>query len=213
MNEAVRRFTDFLNAAAEGPQWLMGPDERLAILGLLDIIKPDSVLEIGHFHGGCTRWLAQKAKIVYSVDIDAHVIQNCEQWSNVTPLHMRSSAAFEMFGKENRRFDLAIIDGDHSEDGAREDLRASLPLCDFIIMHDTSNPQCRAGYVQALAGTTYYHVLDLVEGVAQEDGLWGGIGIAVPSLNASDAATLAPKISNYEIIKASFDSRKTRKRS
>jgi precorrin-6B methylase 2 len=206
MNPSIQRYIDFQSTGK--PQWLMGPDERLVILGLMDIIKPEAVLEIGHCHGGCTGRLAQKAKKVYSVDIDVRVIENCKQWTNVTPLHMKSSEAFEKFRRENRRFDLVIIDGDHSEAGAYEDLKASLSLCDFIIMHDTSNPDCRAGYTQALAGQTVYYVLDLVEGCSQEDGLWGGIGIVIPPLSKQDAAALAPKISNYEIIKAAFNAEK-----
>jgi hypothetical protein len=206
MNASLRRYVDFQSTGK--PEWLMGPNERLVILGIIDVVRPDTILEIGHYSGGCTTWLAQKANRIFSVDIDVRVIENCMQWPNVTPLHMKSSEAFARFKLENRRFDLSIIDGDHSEAGARDDLSECLSFCDFIIMHDTSNPECRAGYLRALADKTVYHVLDLVEGNAQEDGLWGGIGIVIPSLKISDASTLAPKISNYEIIKAAFDSGK-----
>jgi hypothetical protein len=135
------------------------------------------------------------------------VIKNCEQWPNVTPLHMTSAGAFEKFRRESKRFDIAIIDGDHSEEGARHDLGACLTLCDFAVLHDTGNPACRAGYLRALAGKSAYYLLDILEGCIHDDGLWGGIGIVIPSLNNADAASLAPKISNYEIIRQAFASR------
>jgi hypothetical protein len=207
MNPSVQRYVDFLGMAL--PQWLMGPDERLAVLGLLDVIKPATILEIGHCFGGCTQWLSKKAKQVFSIDIDARVVENCKQWPNVTPLHMSSTTAFEQFRKENARFDLAIIDGDHSEAGACNDLSACLTLCDFIILHDTTNPGCRAGYLRALEDKSIYHLPDLVEGGIHEDGLWGGIGIVIPAMSNADASTLAPKISNYEAIKTAFDTVKT----
>ena len=79
-----------------------------------------------------------------------------------------------------------------------------LTLCDFAILHNTGNPGCRAGFLRALAGKSTYYLIDIVEGCIHDDGLWGGIRMVIPSLNNADATALAPKISNYEIIKAAF---------
>jgi hypothetical protein len=58
-----------------------------------------------------------------------------------------------------------------------------------------------------LADKKIYYLLDLLEGGVHEDGLWGGIGIVIPALSNADGSTLAPKISNYEIILQAFLSR------
>ncbi len=58
----------------EKQTWMMAPKERLAILGLLSVLKPQIVLELGFAEGGCTEYLSKYSKIVYTVDINKKVL-------------------------------------------------------------------------------------------------------------------------------------------
>ena len=129
--------------------WQLSPSERLIIIGLLELLRPASVLEIGHRFGGCTEWLNKYAQEVYTVDIDPSVVDSSLRFPNVKPFHMSSTQALQMFAEEGRRFDMCIIDGDHSAEGACRDVAAALKLANIILLHDTSNPICRSGYIKA----------------------------------------------------------------
>jgi hypothetical protein len=184
--------------------WQMSPSERLIIIGLLELLRPASVLEIGHRFGGCTEWLSKYAQEVYTVDIDSSVLDSSLRFPNVTPFHLSSAQALQMFAEERRHFDMCIIDGDHSAEGAYSDLAAALKLANIILLHDTSNPTCRSGYIKALIDQDVYYELDLVDGHLQTDGLWGGIGIVVTMFSAEEHYQLTPKKSNYLLLSKAY---------
>jgi hypothetical protein len=141
---------------------------------------------------------------VTTVDIDAKVLEAAGRFANVTPLHMTTGEAAAGFIGRGERFDLTIIDADHSSKGAREDLENALKFSEVIVMHDVSNPECRAGYEEALKGKNVFAQLDMLDGRIQADGLWGGLGIVVPSL-AKDAPNHFTKAkSNYPLLSRSF---------
>ena len=164
----------------EKQTWMMAPKERLAILGLLSVLKPQIVLELGFAEGGCTEYLSKYSKIVYTVDMDKKVLLAPKSMKNVKAFNMKTDEAFELFKSDNLQFNLCIIDADHSIKGALRDLKSAISMSDIIIMHDTSNPKCRKGYLKALKKSNVFYDLDFVEGQLKSDGLWGGLGIVIP---------------------------------
>jgi hypothetical protein len=185
-------------------QWEMTPSERLAVVGLLQLLRPKSALELGHRHGGCTTWLSHFSQEVISVDFDPHVLVSCQRFPNVVPWHTTTAEALTRLQREGRHFDLGFIDADHSAHGARDDLLGMLPLADVILMHDTTNPECRSGYMEALKGTACYANLDLVEGHLQNDGLWGGLGIVLPSVQGDAQRWVSPWDSTIDMLHARY---------
>jgi hypothetical protein len=162
--------------------WLMTPSERLVVVAMLDMLRPRSTLELGYGYGGCTAWLSHYSQEVITVDWDTRVLASSQRFPNVTPLHMNTEEAIARLTQEGRHFDLAFVDAYHSFDMARIDLRGVLPLADVILLHDTTNPPCRFGFLDALKDLDCFYYIDLVEGHLQDDGLWGGLGIVLPGV-------------------------------
>lgn len=184
--------------------WMMSPNEMLVVIGILELLKPPSVLEIGHAQGGCTKWISHFAEEVITVDKDPYVIESSKRFFNVTPMNVLSQNAFRTFNEIGKKFPLCILDGDHSADGACQDLKAAIKISDIIILHDTSNPQCRAGYYDAVRDKDLYYDLDLVEGHIQDDGLWGGLGIVLTKYPSSTEYKLTPKRSTFPLLAKAY---------
>ncbi len=196
--DALRSFFGFVDS-----DWQMSPSERLAIVGLLAVLKPATTLEIGHRLGGCTRWFSEYSGHVWTVDVDAHVIESSKRFANVTPMHMTSTEAMKQLANEGKRFELALIDGDHSTEVACSDLQQAMELCDVIVLHDAANPQCRRGYKKALEGRRVVSDLDWIDGRLQPDGLWGGLGIVLTTLPHGIERVITPAlITNADLASA-----------
>jgi len=176
---------------------MMAPSERLALLGLIFLLEPKQVLELGCGDGGLTRWLARLVPQVTTVDLDPDVNRTCKSLGNVSGLCMTTEEALKQFANQGRRFDLVIIDAEHSTHGAKTDLEGALCLSDVILMHDTFRPACRIGLQRALADKDVYANLDLVEGGLQPDGLWGGLGIVVTWLPSTSRTFVTQRHSVY----------------
>jgi hypothetical protein len=181
-------------------QWLMTPVERLVIVGLLERLRPKRTLELGHRFGGCTEWLCKYSGDVYSVDLDAAVIDSCKRWPNAHAVHGDTQAALKEFRDRGMRFDFVVVDADHSRTSARDDLLGAAAIGDVLVLHDSFNPECRAGYLEALNQLNVYSDLDLADGHVQSDGLWGGLGIVVTSLPRSTKTYVTPRVPNFDIL-------------
>jgi len=186
---ALLDFFGFTDAS-----WLMSPSERLALVGLLAVLKPKTTLEIGHRMGGCTRWLSKFSEHVWTVDIDPHVIESSKRFHNVTSMPMTSAEAMRQLKNGGKHFEFAVIDGDHSADVACSDLRQAMELCDTIVLHDSANPECRRGYKRALEGKSVVADLDWVDGRLQPDGVWGGLGIVLTTLPFGIKRVITPAL-------------------
>jgi predicted O-methyltransferase YrrM len=202
MNEeqtrALRSFFGFTDS-----DWQMSPSERLAIVGLLAVLKPATTLEIGHRLGGCTRWFSEYSGHVWTVDVDPYVLESSKRFSNVTPMHMTSTEAMKKLSKEGKRFEVALIDGDHSTEVAGSDLKQAMELCDVIVLHDAANPECRRGYKRALENSNVVADLDWIDGRLQPDGLWGGLGIVLTTLPPGLERVITPAlITNADLAAA-----------
>lgn len=180
--------------------WMMAPAEKVALIFLLEQLRPKVAIEIGTRFGGSLQVLSKFCDRVYSIDIDPEVPQRLNgKFPNVEYLIGRSDQLLppllDRLRQESAELSFALVDGDHSTDGVRRDIdhllrvRPTVPF--YIVMHDSFNPQCRLGLRQAnWSANPYVHAveLDFVSGVvnsapAFRDQLWGGLamGILLPS--------------------------------
>ena len=181
--------------------WMMAPSERLALIGLLAVLRPTNSLEFGCAEGGLTSWLSEYSEHVVSVDIDAKVLEVPMRFSNVEALCMTTAEAGTKLRDEGRRFDLAVIDADHSYEGMRCDLENTLDFCDIILMHDTHHPPCRQAVCDVLADRNVFCDLDLIPGGMQADGLWGGLGLVLTGVPADAERHVMARTSTYEWLR------------
>lgn len=200
MDELIQIF----NAIPEqGIPWLMNPSERVAVLGILEILKPKKTLEIGCRFAGCTSYLSKYSEQVTTIDMDPKAIEASKQFSNVFGINACSVDAMKTLIEKKESFDLIIIDGDHSEVGAQKDLDLAIKLGRYIILHDTFNPDCRLGYMKALKNKDIFCELDFILGGKQEDGYWGGLGIVIPNVKKEGLKIKNSQTDYFKIVMAS----------
>lgn len=178
--------------------WQMLPAERMALTGLLARLRPRNALEIGTYHGGSLSLIAQFAERVWAVDIDPEVPTRFPVPSNVDlrigPAEGLVAGILDELAADGVALDFVLIDADHSTAGVRRDIetvvgRLSSPkqAC-FVLIHDSGNPECRQGILQAdWASSPYVHLVevDFVPGQIIEHALgpdcgevWGGLALA-----------------------------------
>ena len=133
---------------------------------------------------------------VYSLDIDPKVPTRLEgRFSNVEYLIGRSAETLppllSRLQKEGAEVGFVLVDGDHSVEGVRTDIEMLLrykPVTSlYIVMHDSFNPDCRAGLKAAnWAGCPHVHAveLDFVPGAVNPSPsfrreLWGGLALGI----------------------------------
>lgn len=177
--------------------WQMSLGERAALEGVLSQVKPRLALEIGTAEGGSLARIAAHSDEVHSIDL---VRCPAPQPDHVT-LHVGDSRELlpellERFASEGRTVDFALVDGDHSRAGVRQDL---IDLLDsraisrtVIVMHDTFNGEVRTG-ITDVDFASYPEValveLDMTGGYMARTGpfagqLWGGIGLVIVDAEA-----------------------------
>ena len=175
--------------------WQMNESERTALTALLCQLKPQCAIEIGTYKGGSLSLLSQQCKVVFSIDIDAAIPNKFSYFKNVSFLTGMSTEILPVLQEELAAREvhagLILVDGDHSEDGVRDDINLILSRppeapC-VIIMHDSWNPVCRRGLLAANWGQcphVHYVDLDWVPGRIIENGstfageVWGGLALA-----------------------------------
>lgn len=108
----------------------------------LQIAQPSSILEIGYFCGGsAAMWLhlsdARLISVDPMVDLDNPAAEFCGSIESVGKLKSAFPDRFSFIQKDSKlvrpdlaghKFDLAFIDGDHSEAGARNDFQLAIDL-------------------------------------------------------------------------------------
>jgi glycosyltransferase involved in cell wall biosynthesis len=176
--------------------WQMNESERLALAGLLARHQPKCSVEVGTFKGGSLSLISQYSQLVFSIDVDPEIPQLLSPaLPNVQFLTGNSGTMLPVLLEEltiaGIPVDFILIDGDHSEAGIKRDLDIVLgyvpvrPM--FVMLHDSMNPQCRQGMLNAAwANSVYCHWVDLdfIPGRIIEHGggghgeLWGGLALA-----------------------------------
>ena len=177
MNELQKKI------GIQNPDWLMSSREKLGLIGLLHCLKPKKVLELGYHRGGATEWLSQFSEQVITVDVNEFVADAPNLFNNVEAWNCPTLEAASRIKKEKLFFDLAIIDADHSRKAVSADINGIIEHSDIILMHDSFNPDCRKGMLDALQNQkSHAYYLDFIPSVSKKDGLWGGLAIAWKSL-------------------------------
>jgi len=191
-----------MNSLINRPEWTlhwqMTVAERLALQALLDRMRPELSLEIGTYRGGSLQVLAHYSRQVISVDIDSEVHTRLQPlFSNVEFRTGNSETLLpslvEELNQAGRHPDFVLIDADHSTEAVRRDIEAVLKFTTsqpmVILMHDSFNPDCRAGILSALwqSNSRVATVeVDFVQGVYHEKAhdtasartMWGGLACA-----------------------------------
>jgi hypothetical protein len=179
-------------AIFEDHVWQMAWGERAALEGLLAQLRPRLAVEIGTAEGACLLRMAEWAEEAHSFDLTApslqlpeHVTLHTGDSHELLPRWLAEQA------EQGHNVELAIVDGDHSPEGVRQDLEDLLnsPALrhSVIAIHDTANPLVREG-VDATRFAAWpkvsYVDLDWIPGRLFADPklrgeLWYGLGLVL----------------------------------
>lgn len=172
--------------------------ERLALTALLSDLRPECAIEVGVYRAGSLSVLARHSRKVYALDIDPQCeAQFASQFTNVQFVTGDAKdtlpRVLEQIATAGEALSFVLIDADHSREGVQRDIESVLrftptrPL--YLVMHDSFNPECRRGMVDAdWSSNLHVHAveLDFVPGrfVTEEepDGdreMWCGFALAV----------------------------------
>jgi hypothetical protein len=184
--------------AFHDPNWQMSSGEQAAIEGLLAQLEPRLAVEIGTADGACTRHLAARVEELHCFDLSPPKLELPENVTvHVGDSHQLLPKALAGLAEEARNVDFAVIDGDHSASGVRQDIEDLLdsPAVGqtVIVIHDVANERVRLGVdavrFPAWPKVAYVH-LDWVPGqLFREPGLlhelWYGLGLVVVDASGS----------------------------
>jgi hypothetical protein len=189
---------DFVQALGIDPaiEWQMETSEQLALLALLEHLRPEYALEVGSRYGGSMQILSRYAKQVISCDIDPTCRQRLgNRYPHVEfvtgPSQETLPGVLRRLQTEQAALRFMLIDGDHTAQGVRGDIDALIeyvPCCQlYVLLHDSFNPDVRRGIREArwLENPHVHAVeLDFIPGVLHRGGdahreMWGGLALAV----------------------------------
>jgi hypothetical protein len=163
-------------------EWQTSHKERMFLLGIAALLRPELVVELGIFKGGFTQHLVYFCERLICVD-------NTKRFETLPPkANFLLMSTDDFFASHpDLMADLIIVDACHDTDCAYRDLKNSIEHARVVVMHDTILSFTRRGYVQALQecrDKISFYDLDAVEystleypGLRNE--IWGGIGIVV----------------------------------
>jgi hypothetical protein len=151
--------------------WLMTQQERMAVISLLERIKPECAIELGTLHGGSLSAIARFSKKVYTLDCDPVSKEKlADKFPNVEFVIGYSTDTLppllEKLQKEGTPVEFALIDASHTAEGVKKDIENLIkyvpqkPL--YIVIHDSFMPECRQGMMQAdWASSPYVHFVEI----------------------------------------------------
>jgi hypothetical protein len=171
----------------------MSRAEKYCLINLLQNIQPEVGIEIGTYKGGSLQVLNKYAKEVYSLDISKAPKQFLAPKFPTVHFIVGDSLLvlpdlFIEIEKEGKKLEFILVDGDHTTKGVKRDLHSILsyphknPIT--IILHDSFNPQCRAG-IKGIDYAQYpqvkYVELDYITGSFWHNNtyreMWGGFAM------------------------------------
>jgi Methyltransferase domain len=170
------------------PEWQMALGERAAIAGVVAQLRPRLAVELGTAQGGSLRTIAEWSEEVHTFDFAPSVT---DPPANATlhagDSHVLLPQVLAGFARDGRNVDFALVDGDHSAAGVRQDvldlLASPAVASTAIILHDAANEEVRAG----LLGVDYsahpkvrlvdfaFVELQRPRGALRAE--WGGLGL------------------------------------
>lgn len=188
-------------------EWLMTDAERATLHSLLSTLKPQCAIEVGVYRAGSLAILSAHCQKVYALDIDpACESAYASRFPNVEFITGSSEETLpkliDRMQASGEVLDFVLIDADHTAEGVRRDInnvlryRPHRPL--YIVMHDSFNPGCRGGMMQASwSNNPHVHMveLDFVVGrfmtMEESDSyrqMWCGfaLGVLLPEKRSGD---------------------------
>jgi len=195
-------FTDFdINNELD---WQMSRAEKYCIINLLQFLKPDVAIEIGTFKGGSLQVINEFSNHIYSIDISEAPRKFLQVGFNkvqfrVGQSHLIIDGIFKEIEDKNQKLEFILVDGDHSKIGVKRDLESILAYPHknkvTILLHDSFNPQCRAG-IKSVNYSNYPNVsyveLDYITGSFWHNKsyreMWGGFAMIVIDPNKKEEA-------------------------
>jgi cephalosporin hydroxylase len=156
----------------------------------------ESYLEIGVRHGGTfvitVEYLSRFHPIKEAVAVDLELNPGLRRYQKsrggVTVMRANShDGTFQDFVRDHEEFDLVLIDGDHSEEGCRQDFETVRDRARIVAFHDiVSDPVPGVGRVWRTVKDTYADRYEFLEFTQQYPELqeqagvpYFGIGVAV----------------------------------
>ena len=193
--------------------WMMSNWEKHSFISIVQQLKPEVAIEIGNADGGSLQVLNKLVPKVYALDLYEEVHQKLKpQFPNIE-FHTGDSkqilpALLKSIKEKNEKLGLVLIDGDHTTEGVKADINIVLenyiPVTTLIILfHDSFNPECRQGIVEAnWQACPYVHFIDvdylpgtyvddIQNGKLQKNTMWGGLSLAIlqPQKKRTSAAS------------------------
>jgi hypothetical protein len=179
--------------------WQMTCCEKFVLASLLEQAHAKVAVEVGTFKGGSLQLISAKTEKVYSLDINPETQEALrEKFANVEFLAGDSKILLpkliEKLQSESAPLGFVLIDGDHSAEVVRNDIKAVLRFVPnqpvYIVLHDSFNPDCRRGMLDAdWSDCPYVHFveIDFVSGMffrkaleyVQPGSMWGGLAVAI----------------------------------
>jgi hypothetical protein len=186
--EDLNYATSFALYKEMPPVWQMSHADRAALLMVLQLTKPKVVVEIGTRYGGSTLTAAEYADKVYTIDVDPKAAARCSFKDNIEVVIGDSKQELPKLLKRIDGFDLAIVDGDHSRHGVLTDANVLVSArpdrqC-WVLMHDSFNPECRAGILAVDWRKPWVWQVEIDFTVGELNaggrprGMWGGFALA-----------------------------------
>jgi Methyltransferase domain len=196
----------------------MSYGERAALEGLLAALRPRLAVEIGTAEGGSLERIAAYSDEVHSFDLVAPE----DRYGSLENVHLHTGDGHVLlrevlaeFAAEGRQVDFALVDGDHSTAGVKQDIEdlldsPAVQQC-VILMHDSVNEEVRRGLELvewARWEKLQYVQFDFVPGFLFREPmlfeLWGGLALAI--VDASRRRTADPIhrqfFSNHDLLVA-----------
>jgi hypothetical protein len=194
------QWQDILYPKCNLDKWQMYDSERMSLAGLLSRQRPNCAIKIGTYYGGSLSMISEYADMVFSIDIDPEVPSRFEKPDNVSLFIGPSTTVLprlmETLELEDLAVDFILIDGDHSAEGVRRDINLVLSYVPkttvMVLMHDSFNPACRQGMMEASWSDCPYvtwvdldfvpgRVIEPIPGNHASGEMWGGLALAILS--------------------------------
>lgn len=165
-----------------GTDWRFADIIAPAFREILEIAKPERVLEIGFNIGGSAlMFLSINPELKYwSVDIQENeksIKYLLNRFRGFSFVHMSSSRIDKKMYNLPTEIDLASIDGDHSEEGVRGDINKILEFNPkYVLFDDFKHPS--HAYIEKIVTEDYKEKLDVVK-VFEFNQCWNGYSMAL----------------------------------
>lgn len=199
-SEPINNPPSFFDKDFPNP-WMMSNWEKHSFISIIQQHKPEVAIEIGNAEGGSLQVLNKLVPKVYALDLYEEVHQKLKPQFPSVEFYTGDSKKIlpqllRSIQEKNEKIGFVLIDGDHTSEGVKADINAVLenyiPVTTLIILfHDSFNPECRKGIVEASwQNCPYVHfvdidyvpgtyVNDMQNGKLQKRTMWGGLSLAL----------------------------------